>query len=341
MRWLQILKRGLPRSRTVTFGSHGARVGWGIAGLLFLVLGFLLARPSLEGAPDPLKPWGLWIGAATRGGVGDLRISSYLDLEIQAGKGCGELAKVEGEMSWASRIYGDPPRWKTELTRLVMAVSGAPLARAEIRYPLARRWIPLELRKTEGSVIMDTEIKPRLQLTEIQFRLLVDISQQAGFGACELTSPAVVEYPGNDRALEHALGTAIGHLAQTNRDRPSARPFVPHNALMWMSVPGLFPDRASLDAEGQVRREEILLSCVSDAPLPAGRDKRDPFYYSRALLTQSSCGSVQTFRDPGAAGALNRHIFLAGILISIGLALLLEAVVTGFTDDRRKRRPGS
>ena len=287
-----------------------------------------------------MEPWGLWIGAATRAEVGDLRNSSDLDLKIRADKGCGGLVRVEGDMEWEPRVFGDPPLWKTELTRFVMAVSGTPLKRAEIRYPEGPRWVPLELREVEGSLVMDAEIKPRLRLTGIEFRIFADISQKAGFGACELTSPAVVEYPGNDQAMEQALGAAIGHLARTNdkNGRPSARPFVPHNALMWMSVPGLYPDRSSLDAEGQVRREEILLSCVSGAPSPNGRDKRDPFYYSRTLLTQSSCGSVQTFRDPGAAGSLNRHVFLAGILISIGLALLLEAVVTGLTDDRRKRR---
>jgi hypothetical protein len=238
-------------------------------------------------------------------------------------------------MEWEPKVFGRPPAWQVAPTQFVMAVSGAHLAKAEIRHEGTKGWVPLQLREIEDSFVMKAHIESRFPLTSIQLRFFIDISQEAGFGACELTSPAVVEYPGNDKAMEQALGAGLTYIERNKAT--GVTPFVPHSALIWMSVPGLHPDRASLDAEGQIRREQVLLSCISDAPEPMGQEKLDPYYYSRTLLTQSSCGSVQTFRDPGASGSLNRRVFFAGILISIGLALLIEALITGFTEERRKR----
>jgi hypothetical protein len=292
--------------------------------------GVVLALPSLESAPDPLKPWGLWIGTATRRLVPSQKVGHFLDMSVKTTHGCGGTTEVEGVFDWQPKDFRRHPSWEVSPRRLVIAVAGTALQKAELRYSGAGRWLPLRLFKRGHSTVMDVRIHSSGIVDRTRLRLFVENSQVAGFGICELTSPAVEEYAG-DPAEETASNNAVGYLEQHRLiGPPGVHPFLPDDALVWMSVEGLQPDRASLDASGQVRRNQILLTCTANPPTPVG-ERHDPYYYSRRVFEDSSCGSVQTFRDPGADGSLSRRVFLAGILLSLGVALLIEAAATGFT----------
>jgi hypothetical protein len=298
--------------------------------------GVVLVLPSLENAPDPLKPWGLWIGAATRRDIPSQKVGHLLLMTVKDAQGCGGATETEGELDWQRKDFWRHPAWEVSPRRIVIAVAGTTLQKASLRYSGSRRWLPLHLHHRDHSTIMDLRIRSRGIVDRIRLRLFVGSSQAAGFGVCELTSPALEEYAG-DRAEETAEDGAIHYLEQRHLIGPSGvHPFLPDDALVWMSVGGLQPDRASLDAGGQVRRDQILLTCTANPPSPTG-ERHDPFYYNRKSLEDSSCGSVQTFQDPKAAGSLSKRVFLAGILIAVGVALLVEAAATGFT---AKERPG-
>jgi hypothetical protein len=110
------------------------------------------------------------------------------------------------------------------------------------------------------------------------------------------------------------------------------------HAIVWMAVPHRVPDRSTLDAGARVRRNRVLVTCSGIVPTPIGEQRHDPYFYERTLQEESSCASVQTFRASDAADTLNLRIFVAGILVSAAIGILLEAFVTGKID-RATDRP--
>jgi len=87
----------------------------------------------------------------------------------------------------------------------------------------------------------------------------------------------------------------------------------------------------------QVRRSRILVTCTDVLPNPTRRFVHDPYFYWRMLLDESSCASVQTFRASNAQDKLNLRLFIAGILVSAAVAILLESLLTGKMEPRLDR----
>lgn len=99
-----------------------------------------------------------------------------------------------------------------------------------------------------------------------------------------------------------------------------------------MSVSHEVPDRSALDSEAQVQDGAAVVTCNGYIPYAPKAYAHDPFYEERTLLDARSCGSVQTFRASDASDSIGVRIFLAGIVISAAIGMILEALITGRLD---------
>lgn len=306
---------------------------WGALGVLFLVGGFLLASPTFEHAPSAPRPWGLWIG--TNGTYAPSRaVGRLLELRFEARGGCGGPVTATGKLRW------DPSEhpWATRHSiadlipsRLVLGVAGVTVLRAEVRDFRAARWRKVQIEPYHEMSIVDSRIQGSSGYGEpdVRFRVLLDALQPAGFEACSAASPAVLEYQGDDLAFEKATD-AIAYLEHRHSyGLGRVKEFPVSDGVVWMSVEGHQPDRGLLDASSRIQGNRILVTCTSTAATHPRIWRNDPFAPYREAIEESSCGSVQTFKVAGAAEDLNERIFFAGILISAGVALLLEALITG------------
>lgn len=326
------------RLRTVVFSSWKVRIAWAAGGALALIGGFLLVAPSLERASDSPEPWGLWIGTdgakAPSPAVGRLLL-----LNIEAKHGCDGPVAVRGELGWEPSYRWVRRHAPSDLIprRLVLGIAGVKVLRAEVRDFTRSRWRRVSIRPFEGVSILDSRVDgSELGEARVRFRLSLDAVTPAGFEACSTISPAVLEYQGGEPQFERATA-AIGYVYDRHLYEVDA--FEVNDALAWMSVEGHQPDRGLLDHNSRVVGGEVLVTCTSSSPIaPASGPYGDPYAGFRQALEESSCGSVQTFRRAGAAETLSERVFFAGVLISAGVALLLEALLLGRTAHRRNDR---
>jgi hypothetical protein len=315
--------------RTVTFGSRPGRVIWALIGATMLAAGYFVVAPSFRTTPEAPRPWGLWVGTDSeyRGPEAD----TSLTLTIDAAAGCERPAVASGEISWDSlssfaHFAGHHPP-----TQISFAVAGAEVTDAQIR--AGGRWEPMEVTRFRGSYLATSDLPPWRKIAgRVRFRLELAISRSSGFEACSLTSPALFEFNGFEPIWQRAQGAAgVGLRRGHERGRPPTRELRFADAVVWMTMKNWEPDRATLDAHAQVRRDRVLVTCTEVLPRPGRRFAGDPSFYERQLLEESSCGSVQRFVAPNSQSDLSLRLFLAGILVSAGVAMLLESLVSGRT----------
>jgi hypothetical protein len=323
--------------RMVVFNSRRARAVWAAAGGVSLIAGFLLAAPTFQHATDSPEPWALWLGAdgvyAPPPSVGRL-----LSLDVAAENGCDGPVTVTGRMEWSAsdrwlirHSYDDlVPR------RLVLGVAGVKVLRAEVRDFESASWRRASIKPYQGISVVDSRVDgSSLGQPDVRFRLSVASISPAGFEACSTTSPAILEYKGGEPQIERVT-RAWGYLEQNQLlGNEGIHEFPVSDGLVWMSVEGHQPDRGLLDRSSNVVANRVLVTCTSATPTAPSIPRQDPFSYYRQDLEESSCGSVQTFRAAGAPETLNERVFFAGILVSAGVTLLLEALLTGKTVRRR------
>ncbi|MGN6557011.1 MAG: hypothetical protein ACTHLH_03250 [Solirubrobacterales bacterium] len=257
-------------------------------------------------------------------------------MSISTPKGCTEPAVARGELQADSA---------SKLKRLpaffALGVAGAEVMSAEIGRPLESgsprkdrfKWRPMDLRPFRHIYVANVSIPKRWVARNgatIYFRLRVSAASQAGYGACYLTSPSLVEYPGADPRWNAAQ--SLLDIFLQNRGKWSQLEYAPLNdAILSMAVHGKLPDRSAIDAGALVRGDSLLLTCSGEIPDEPHRLEEDAFHYERVLVGESSCASVQTFRASDAADSLNLRLFFAGVLLSAAVGMLLEAGVTGTT----------
>jgi hypothetical protein len=168
-------------------------------------------------------------------------------------------------------------------------------------------------------------LDPRLFAGSVlHFRLSLDIARDAGYSACTLTSPAVVDLPDDLMWLE------ASQQAQAFLHHPRLSDHLLNDAIVGMSVKDRVPGRSELDSNAIVRGDSLRLTC-GEIPNPRP-NRNDEFFLERTLAEKPSCASVQTFQTSDAAEDLNRRIFLGGLLLSAAVAMLLEALITGRTE---------
>lgn len=317
------------RFRTVVFASRRAQLAWGFLGAVALLGGYLLAEPSFESAPSPPPPWGLWVGTNQSYERSQARL---LLLALNAKDGCGEPVTATGTLAWHPEnekdLYYRPKR---PATRLVLGIANANVIQGEVLSPGSHGWHPMHRKKHLGTNVLWGRLSPwREADAEVKFRVQLDVSSPAGYEACHLLSPVLFEFQGADPVYVRAA-SAFEAIRGTNG-------FGIDDAVMWLKIPGLEPDLSALDAGARVRRGRVVVTCTGVTPTPGHRFSHDPYFYQRRLVEESSCGSVQTFRAADAASSLNRHLFLAGILVSAAVALLIEGFLTGKAVSRRSER---
>jgi hypothetical protein len=181
------------------------------------------------------------------------------------------------------------------------------------------------------SVVPPEHINPWNPL--VFFRLHLETSKAAGYSSCYLTSPALVEYPGLDEHWEHAANVGGIYFIRQGRRHLDYGPVT--DAFVNMKVPGQRPDRSELDGGGFVRGDSVQLTCAGEIPRGRVKTEEDAFYIQRTVARQPSCASIQTFRASDATEDLNRRLFLAGVVLSAAVAILLEALAIGKTSRSR------
>jgi hypothetical protein len=306
---------------------------------LLLAAGYELAAPSFESTPAAPQPWGLWLG--TNGEWDGTEMGDFLELQLSPKNGCGEPVTAFGEADWSGGTTSAAERHFKILrtpTQLLLGVANAHVYSGEIRVPAAERWHPMRVIRFRNIYVLDGHVRHwDTDERSVQFRFQLAVSRPAGYESCDLTSPALFEFQGAEPAWGQASQAPIYFQELHPEKETRLHEWPLDDAIIWMGVPHRSPDRTVLDAGAQVRRNRILVTCTGVSPNPSGDQVRDPFYYRRTLTEESSCASVQTFRAAAASDSLNRRIFIAGILFSAAVGILLEAFITG-TIDRDDRR---
>lgn len=163
---------------------------------------------------------------------------------------------------------------------------------------------------------------------EARFRITVGIVRSAGFEACYLTSPALMEYKGATR-LGWDIANGDGGVYLDTHDYPEVDYSPVTDAIWRMGVPRHPPDRSSIDGGGFVSGSRVVVACDSRIDNAFRRAQNAEFDVATRLMREPSCASTQVFRATNANGVFNRRTFLAGLLLSIAIALLLETTATG------------
>lgn len=314
------------RLRQVSFRSGRVRVGFGALGLLCGIVGFWLAGPAFRGTPDPPEPWGLWVSSDLTGGAQG-EPSWILQMSISADHGCGAPATATGELRGG--IEGARSR-RPRL--LVLSVAGRDVLSAEVTEKFGRLgdaygWRPMRLARFRTAFIAEGRL--RAPSEAYFFRLRLNAAESAGYSSCYVTSPSLFGLTGANAEWDLANQMGEIHRSQSAPD-PKPLAYSPvKDAILQMSAPGMLPDRGSLDAGAIVRSDGLQVTCTGLIPQRPAAAEGDEFFYERTLAEQSSCASVQTFRAGDIDAELNRRLFLAGVLLSIAVGLLFEAVVSG------------
>ncbi len=323
----------------MTFASRSARLLWGIFAVLIGLVGYTLASPAFRATPPPPNPWALYV--TTNGVSKHWRkdpANWLLNLSVSAKNGCGHPVTVFGTLNtdFLDKLVHQP-------SAVLLSIANAQVLNAQIAaFPLhptrpgweSARWRPMTISRFRGVYIVEGLTRtPSVFFNNdsIYFRLTINASRSAGYSACYLTSPGLVEYPGASQTWDKAA--QLAEIYQERRHFTRTFEYAPLNdAIVRMAVPGELPDRTALDAHAVVRSDSLQLTCSAEVPDDPHLLESDYFSYERILATESNCASVQTYREPGAADDLNRRLFLAGVLLSAAVAMLIEAVATGRTE---------
>lgn len=312
----------------MSFRSGRARLLWGLAGVALIALGAALVYPAFRPTPDPPRPWGLWV--TTDGArVPDPRHmpDALLELAVVGQPECGRPTRVTGTLH--GEQLGSVVGVRRRPHQLFLSLAHARILSAEARRSYAKRWRTMRIvrfRTVDTAQVRFQDGHPGDDTLE--FRLEVTgIARRAGHRACYLTSPVLFEYAGDHRTWDEANGQGRVYLdtkAPRGGDRFDYAPLT--DAIVTLRVPGQLPDRAWVDDDTLARAAETVLTCSGNVPGDDG--SRSDYAIWRQLVTLPSCGSVQRFQANDAEGQLNRLIFIAGLVVSVGTALLIEALVS-------------
>lgn len=329
-------RQGRRKLRSVRFASNGARVAWGALGLCLLGGGYWLISPTLSRTPETPYPWGLWISTNARPLTSQPGVGWLLELSVDPERGCDESSTVEGRLTWSTNGSTSLTRIPTQLA---LGIAGTKLLGAAISSPESERWRMIPVQTAVPGVgapgvyvaVGTTSHWPEEQA--VRFRLTLQSSRSAGFGACDVVSPALFQYQSSEEFYEPALLYGGGYLAE-HGFRLAHAPLT--DARVTMAVPGERPERGELTAGAQIRRAALLqVSCSGESsPVPSSNPATEQLENGR----RSSCASIETFRDSDAVDDANRRTFFSGILISAAIGILLEAALTGTLDRDEKDR---
>jgi hypothetical protein len=158
--------------------------------------------------------------------------------------------------------------------------------------------------------------------------LSLDLATRAGFNACYVDTPDLLEYTAASNTFTSAEDAANRWAQNHASDLVKALPLF-DRVVLSTRVAGMTPDQTFLSSNQVVQHDEVRATCDGDVPDPPPETEHDDFYFYQKLFTTSGCSNSQRFHVAGSDQLLNRRVFIAGIVISLALAMLLEACVTG------------
>jgi hypothetical protein len=175
-------------------------------------------------------------------------------------------------------------------------------------------------------------------------------AQYASFGSCYVMNPAVGEFYESGNADEASPETTYS-VDEFLKDRHvSANLGEPLylDAIAESEVPGQEPEDAAGSARLTLHPRAAIISCTT-FPAEAHASESDPYIEALSARTARPCESVQLFRSSSLQATLTEHVFISGLLATAGLAILIEALLTGVTDppldlvetSRLRRQPKS
>ncbi len=250
-------------------------------------------------------------------------------LDIDGPRDCSGPVRMSGQI----RISDGPRRIRVR--RMLMSVHGARVIDASAKL-LGGRRVHLRTIHYRGSTLLVTESAGLSDDEPLVLDMHVDVARRGSFGACYVDTPQLLEDSTDTESFAPAQDGAVD-WAQKH-----AKPFEVMNALfpeavITTRVNGMIPDRSSLVSDSVVRRNAVLAICDSRVPEADSADTRaDEFYYVLKTFAKRGCGELQRFQVIGAAEALNRRVFLGGLLLSTALAILLEAAFIGRVEGLRE-----
>lgn len=329
-----------PRSqkfRYVAFRGLGPRIAWGVVGTLSLFGSFLFALPTFAKDQPTPRPWSLWLSTNAPANGGLSEPNWLLRMKIVADDNC-QTATVTGALQWKIKEVNsivDP-----QPDRYILGVEGIRVLALEtsgvnLNDPkLTQRWHSTPMPRTEQANVVEISAPfwPD-SLEPAEFRLKVTAAHPAGFRSCYLTSPGIGgprEGLGPDR--EPQISAAVEEFAVAHHSQENLLQQLTLDAVMEMIVPGQEPEAAVANANLAAQPGGTVTTCSTRSTRGLESDGEvDRFSEYLRNRAGRPCAGVQRFQSRDLQASLTKHVFISGLLLSAGMAMLLDALM-GATD---------
>jgi hypothetical protein len=325
--------------RLVSFRSLAVRLAYACVGLALLGASYIFARPTFEPVRPAPRPWRLWLSTNARTPNEDTHLAAgwLLRLNTLADDDCSR-ATVTGALEWDPQSLTD--RVSPVPARYVIAIAEARVYRLETRsidprdrtrtYP----WLTIPLHAVSGAEIAEVPVAHWQGPGEpAEFRLTLAAVQPAGFESCYVMNPAIGDFYERGNADEASPETtyAIDEFLKGRHVSANLGEPLYLDAIAESEVPGQEPEDAAGSARLTLHPRAAAISCTT-YPAEAQVNESDPYSEALSARTARPCESVQLFRSSSLQATLTKHVFVAGLLASAGITILVEALLTGVTD---------
>jgi hypothetical protein len=326
--------------RLVSFRSRRVRLVWACAGAAVLGASYLVARPTFEPVRPPPRPWRLWLSTDAKTPNSNKHSSPgwLLRLNTLADNRCSHTI-VTGALEWSPREITDPV--SPVPTRYVIAIAEAHAYQLETRsinpynLPGTETWHKTPLHAVSGAKVAEVLVAHWQHPGQpAEFRLTLAASQSAGFESCYVTSPAIGDFYESGNADEGQPETTFS-VSEFLEQRPHASANLQEplylDAISESEVPEQGPEDAATSALLTLHPRAAITSCTTLSTKPYS-EELDPYREDLSARAARPCASVQLFRSSSLQATLTRHGYFSGLLATIGIAMLIEALMAGVTD---------
>jgi hypothetical protein len=224
--------------------------------------------------------------------------------------------------------------------RYVIAIAEAHVYRLETRsinpYDQTKMysWLTIPLHVVSGAEVTKVPVAHWRGPDEpAEFRLTLGAAQPASFESCHVMNPAIGDFYESGNADEASPKTtyAIDEFLKGRHVSANLAEPLYLDAITESEVPVQEPEDAAGSARLTLHPRAAAISCTT-FPAEAHANESDPYSEVLSARTARPCESVQLFRSSSLQATLTEHVFIAGLLASAGITILIEALLTGVTD---------
>jgi hypothetical protein len=316
-----------------------AQVPIGVVGVVLFVVAWLVIHPTLEKGSGPPAAWALAVGDQQERTDGRSRLS----LRAQTQEGCKNPVRFTGTLREERLENGEG------LRSVVMAADGAALSDVHFyaNLPVSdpSEASDRQLREARMNVVDDVSVIPTWRpraakdgtLTAVSFSFAADVARSDGFGACWVSVPQLLPHgPGWPDEIYEPHDQSPFEQLRSASDEYDFEDL--EAADLSLLTDGWLPDTGSMtsaaviapslgigaaDDDDSVRGPVVRTTC---APSPSRGDA--PSQSARANEgTLTLCQATYRFTEPGASSRATRLTFAAGLIFSVALALIVEAML--------------